>query len=43
MIAGGAGRRVAFLDRAQDVLALRVRKGVFPDIVPGVALDMIYA
>jgi uncharacterized protein YbjT (DUF2867 family) len=36
-------RAGAFLDRAQDVVALRVRKGVFPDIVPGVALDMIYS
>lgn len=35
-------RAGAFLDRAQDVVATRVRKGVFPDIVPGVALDMIY-
>jgi uncharacterized protein YbjT (DUF2867 family) len=36
-------RAGAFLDRAQDVVALRVQKGVFPDIVPGVALDMIYS
>jgi uncharacterized protein YbjT (DUF2867 family) len=36
-------RAGAFLDRAQDVVADRVRKGVFPDIVPGVALDMIYS
>ena len=36
-------RAGAFLDRAQDVVALKVRKGVFPDIVPGVALDMIYS
>ena len=35
-------RAGAFLDRAQDVVASKVRKGVFPDIVPGVALDMIY-
>lgn len=35
-------RAGAFLDRAQDVVATRVQKGVFPDIVPGVALDMIY-
>jgi uncharacterized protein YbjT (DUF2867 family) len=33
----------AFLDRAQDVVAPKVRKGVFPDITPGVALDMIYS
>jgi uncharacterized protein YbjT (DUF2867 family) len=36
-------RAGAFLDRAQDVVASKVRKGVFPDIVPGVALDMIYS
>ena len=36
-------RAGAFLDRAHDVVAQRVRKGVFPDIVPGVALDMIYS
>jgi uncharacterized protein YbjT (DUF2867 family) len=36
-------RAGAFLDRARDVVADRVRKGVFPDIVPGVALDMIYS
>jgi uncharacterized protein YbjT (DUF2867 family) len=36
-------RAGAFLDRAQDVVARKVRKGVFPDIVPGVALDMIYS
>ncbi|MBB6143696.1 uncharacterized protein YbjT (DUF2867 family) [Silvibacterium bohemicum] len=36
-------RAGAFLDRAQDVVAQRVRKGVFPDIVPGGALDMIYS
>jgi uncharacterized protein YbjT (DUF2867 family) len=36
-------RAGAFLDRGRDVVAERVRKGVFPDIVPGVALDMIYS
>lgn len=36
-------RAAAFLDRARDVVAAKVRKGVFPDIVPGVALDMIYS
>ena len=36
-------RAGAFLDRAQDVVAPKVQKGVFPDIVPGVALDMIYS
>jgi uncharacterized protein YbjT (DUF2867 family) len=35
-------RAGAFLDRAQDIVATKVRKGVFPDIVPGVGLDMIY-
>jgi uncharacterized protein YbjT (DUF2867 family) len=36
-------RAGAFLDRGRDVVAEKVRKGVFPDIVPGVALDMIYS
>jgi uncharacterized protein YbjT (DUF2867 family) len=36
-------RAGAFLDRSQDVVAQKVRQGVFPDIVPGVALDMIYS
>ncbi len=36
-------RAGAFLDRARDVVAQRVLKGVFPDIAPGVALDMIYS
>jgi len=36
-------RAGAFLDRAEDVVAPKVREGVFPDIVPGVALDMIYS
>ena len=35
-------RAGAFLDRAQDVVLTKVRKGAFPDIVLGVALDMIY-
>ena len=35
-------RAGAFLDRAQDIVPARVRKGVFPDIVPGVAMSMIY-
>ena len=35
-------RAGAFLDRARDVVAQKVRKGVFPDIAPGVALDIIY-
>jgi uncharacterized protein YbjT (DUF2867 family) len=36
-------RAGAFLDRAHDVVVQKVRKGVFPDIVPGVALGMIYS
>ena len=36
-------RAGAFLDRARDVVAAQVPKGVFPDIVPGVAMSMIYA
>jgi len=36
-------RAGAFLDRAHDVVAEKVRKGVFPDIAPGVAFDMIYS
>jgi uncharacterized protein YbjT (DUF2867 family) len=35
-------RAGAFLDRAQDIVAPKVRKGVFPDLVPGVAMSMIY-
>ena len=35
-------RAAAFLDRTQDVIAPKVRKGVFPDIAPGVAVEMIY-
>lgn len=36
-------RAGAFLDRARDVVAQRVPKGVFPDIVPGVPMSMIYS
>ena len=36
-------RAGAFLDRARDVVAAQVPKGVFPDIVPGVAMSMIYS
>lgn len=36
-------RAGAFLDRARDVVAVQVPKGVFPDIVPGVAMSLIYA
>jgi uncharacterized protein YbjT (DUF2867 family) len=35
-------RAGAFLDRAQDIVPGRVRKGAFPDIVPGAAMSMIY-
>jgi uncharacterized protein YbjT (DUF2867 family) len=36
-------RAGAFLDRARDTVAAKVRKGVFPDPFPGVALSMIYS
>ena len=36
-------RAGAFLDRARDVVAAKVVNGVFPDIVPGVPLSMIYS
>jgi uncharacterized protein YbjT (DUF2867 family) len=36
-------RAGAFLDRARDVVAVQIPKGVFPDIVPGVAMSMIYS
>lgn len=36
-------RACAFLDRARDVVATKVSKDVFPDIVPGVAMSMIYS
>ncbi len=36
-------RAGAFLDRARDVVAVQAPKGVFPDIVPGVAMSMIYS
>jgi uncharacterized protein YbjT (DUF2867 family) len=36
-------RAGAFLDRARDVVAIQIPKGVFPDIVPGVAMSMIYS
>lgn len=36
-------RAGAFLDRARDVVAVQVPKGVFPDVVPGVAMSMIYS
>ena len=36
-------RAGAFLDRARDVVVTQVSKGVFPDIVPGVAMSLIYS
>jgi uncharacterized protein YbjT (DUF2867 family) len=36
-------RAGAFLDRAKDIVFTKVQKGVFPDIVPGVAMSMIYS
>jgi len=36
-------RAGAFLDRARDRVAPKVRKGVFPDMAPGVAMGMIYS
>jgi uncharacterized protein YbjT (DUF2867 family) len=36
-------RAGAFLDRARDRVAPKVRKGVFPDTAPGVAMSMIYS
>ena len=36
-------RAGAFLDRARDVVAVQVSKGIFPDIVPGVAMSMVYS
>jgi uncharacterized protein YbjT (DUF2867 family) len=35
-------RAGAFLDRARDRVAPKVRKGVFPEMAPGVAMGMIY-
>jgi uncharacterized protein YbjT (DUF2867 family) len=35
-------RAGAFLDRTRDIVAPKVRKGVFPEWVPGVPLSMIY-
>ena len=35
-------RAGAFLDRNRDIVAPKVRKGVFPEWTPGVALSMIY-
>lgn len=36
-------RAGAFLDRARDVVVGQVRKGVFPDVVPGVPMSMVYS
>lgn len=36
-------RAGAFLDRARDVVAGQVAKGVFPDIVPGVPMSLVYS
>jgi len=35
-------RAGAFLDRNKDIVAPKVRKGIFPEWTPGVALSMIY-
>jgi uncharacterized protein YbjT (DUF2867 family) len=35
-------RAGAFLDRTRDIVAPKVRKGVFPEWVPGVPMSMIY-
>ncbi len=35
-------RAGAFLDRARDIVPAKVRTGVFPDILPGVAMGLIY-
>jgi len=36
-------RAAAFLDRSRDVVAEKLKKGIFPDVAPGVAMDMIYS
>jgi uncharacterized protein YbjT (DUF2867 family) len=36
-------RAGAFLDRAKDIVPERVRKGVFPDILPGVPMALVYS
>lgn len=35
-------RAGAFLDRSHDIVPTKVREGTFPDILPGVAMGMIY-
>ena len=36
-------RAGAFLDRARDIVPDNIRKGVFPDILPGVPMALIYS
>jgi uncharacterized protein YbjT (DUF2867 family) len=36
-------RAGAFLDRAKDIVPERVRNGVFPDILPGVPMALVYS
>jgi uncharacterized protein YbjT (DUF2867 family) len=36
-------RAGAFLDRARDIVPDRVRKGTFPDILPGVPMALVYS
>jgi uncharacterized protein YbjT (DUF2867 family) len=36
-------RAGAFLDRGKDIVPGRVRKGVFPDILPGVPMALVYS
>jgi len=36
-------RAGAFLDRAKDIVPERVRKGTFPDILPGVPMALVYS
>lgn len=36
-------RAGAFLDRARDIVPAKIRQGLFPDILPGVPMGMIYS
>lgn len=36
-------RAGAFLDRATDIVPDRIRRGVFPDILPGVPMALVYS
>ena len=36
-------RAGAFLDRAKDIVPERIRKGIFPDILPGVPMALVYS